>query len=331
MSDTRTLDPSTSEDASRTDPDMLADVVAGLGRSQKELSPKYFYDERGSELFEEITRQDEYYPTRTERALLERWMPSWVAEDRPAELVELGAGSAEKSRVILDEMVLNVTRPTFVPVDVSGDFLQRTAARLREEYPELDVVPAVADISKPLDIEIAVREPTWFALLGSTIGNFEAEAATSLLKGVSRRLRAGDRFLMGADLRPNRHKSRECLEAAYNDARGVTAEFNLNILQVLNRELGADFDPSTFAHHAFYDETSGRMEMHLRSTVRQTVHVPGAQPVDFSEGETIRTEISCKYDRASIDQLFSGAGLEVERWVEDENGLFALMLARPVL
>ena len=309
---------------------MLRDVLAGLRLPQKELSPKYFYDTRGSELFEQITSLDEYYPTRTERALLEQWMPVWVHELRPAALVELGAGSAEKSRIVLDAMSANGTGNLYVPVDVSGEFLHDTVERLRVEYDGLRVEPEVADITEPLEISVPLPRPAWLALLGSTIGNFDPTHAVRLLCRVARQLRPGDWFLMGADLRPGRHKTVQRLERAYNDDAGVTAEFNVNVLRVLNRELGTDFDLDAFRHRAFYDVEHGRIEMHLDARGDQIVTFPnGAGSIRIADGESIRTEISCKYDRAAVDALFANAGLAVERWVEDAQGFFALILATP--
>jgi L-histidine N-alpha-methyltransferase len=305
---------------------MLADVARGLSREQKELPPKYFYDSRGSELFEEITRLEEYYQTRTERALLEAVMPDRVQEHRPRALVELGAGSARKSRVILDAMVEAGCGRLFVPVDVSGDFLARTAARLREEYPSLSVIPRTADMTDPLETSNGVPRPAWIALLGSTIGNFRDADARNLVGGVARTMGREDRFLMGADLKPGPGKSVDRLERAYDDARGVTAAFNLNVLSVLNRELGADFDPARFRHQAFYNEERERIEMHLESLVDQEVTIPGVGVTRLEAGETIRTEISRKYDRQNVQGLFRDAGLEIEAWDEDDGGMFALIL-----
>jgi len=307
---------------------MLTDVLAGLRLPQKELSAKYFYDTRGSQLFEQITRLDEYYPTRTERALLEQWMPLWVEELRPAALVELGAGSAEKSRIVLDAMSAYETGNLYVPVDVSAEFLHDSAQRLRLEYDGLRVEPEVADITEPLEISVPLPRPSWLALLGSTIGNFDPEGAVRLLCGVAHQLRPDDRFLMGADLRPGGLKTVQRLETAYNDTAGVTAEFNLNVLRVLNRELGTDFDLAAFRHRAFYNVEHGRIEMHLDAQGEQAVVFPdGAGSIHFADGESVRTEISCKYDRATIDALFGKAGLVIERWVEDPQGFFALILA----
>jgi L-histidine N-alpha-methyltransferase len=308
---------------------MLQDVLEGLARPQKELSPKYFYDTRGSELFEEITYLEEYYPTRTEHALLRRWMPGWVAAERPAALVELGAGSARKSRVLLDAMAEHGTGDLYVPVDVSGAFLHETAARLRQEYDGLRVEPAVRDMTVRLGLDTELPEPAWFALLGSTIGNFRRSEAAALLRRVVGEMRPSDRFLMGADQRPGPHKTREELERAYDDADGVTAAFNLNVLRVLNRELGCDFDESAFRHRAFYREDEDRIEMHLEAREAQVVRIGPDHTVEIEAGETIRTELSCKHDRGSVEELFRDAGLAVERWAQDERGLFALVLGRP--
>jgi len=311
---------------------MLRDVLDGLSRPQKELSPKYFYDQRGSELFEEITRLNEYYPTRTERALLERWASPWVEELRPAALVELGAGSAEKSRIVLDAMDAHGSGELYVPVDVSAEFLYETAQQLRSEYDDLRVEPEVADISRPLELSVDVPEPSWFALLGSTIGNFEPQQAARLLCRIARCMRSGDRLLLGVDLVPGPHKSVSRLESAYNDAGGVTAAFNRNILRVLNRELGSDFDASAFRHRAFWDPAGRQIEMHLVSDRDQVVRFPdgsGRHEVALACGESIRTEVSRKYDRQSVEELFAAADLHVERWVEDERKRFALVVGRP--
>jgi L-histidine N-alpha-methyltransferase len=305
---------------------ILREVADGLSAPQKELSPKYFYDQRGSELFEEITRLPEYYPTRAERSILEAWMPSLVVRLGSRTLVELGAGSAEKSRVILDAMRRAGTAECYVPIDVSASFLSQTAARLRHEYPGLAVEPAVADIAEELNLPRRFARPALFAFLGSTIGNFYPPAAIRLLGRVRAAMEPGDRFLMGADLR----KDVAVIEAAYNDSRGVTAEFNRNMLRVLNHELGADFDPEAFAHRAFYDRIAHRIEMHLVSEEGQTVTVPGIGAVAFAAGETLRTEISSKYDRASVAALFEPAGLRIDAWQTDPGGLFALVVGAPV-
>ncbi|MDQ3556156.1 MAG: L-histidine N(alpha)-methyltransferase [Gemmatimonadota bacterium] len=303
---------------------LRAEVAEGLARTPREITPRWFYDTRGSELFERITRLPEYYPTRTERALLERWMPEWIPATGARTLVELGAGSAVKTRVILDAMTQGGARAVYVPLDVSAEFGEASARELRAEYPTLEVIPTVADIGRDWTLPPGLPAPVLRAFLGSTLGNFEPEAAVELLRRVRRRMGEGDRFLLGVDL----HKDTATLEAAYNDDAGVTAEFNLNALRVLNHELGTDFQPDAFRHRAFYNTELRRIEMHLVSDAPQTVHIPGVAPVRLAAGESIRTEISCKYDRETIAALLDAAGLHPERWATDD-GLYALLLAAP--
>jgi L-histidine Nalpha-methyltransferase len=305
-------------------PPGVAEIREGLSRAQKELPPKFFYDERGSRLFEEITRLPEYYLTRTERALLEEWMPRWVGALRPRSVVELGAGSGRKTRIILDAMMAHGGE-LYVPVDISEDFLESTASELRGEYGRLHVWPLVADIGQGLDLPGELPSPVLLAFLGSTIGNFTPTAAIALLRQLRAAMGPADRFLLGVDLR----KDPAVIEAAYNDSRGVTAEFNLNMLRVLNAEFGADFDPAAFRHRAFYDTRDHCIEMHLVSTVDQRVHIPGAGEFALASGESIRTEISCKQDRGSVAAILGGAEMEIEEWVTDEAGRYALVLAGP--
>ena len=305
------------------DPAAVREVAEGLSRPRKELPPKFFYDERGSRLFEQITRLPEYYLTRTERALLERWMPDWVGGLAPRALVELGAGSAEKTRIVIDAIASASDRAVYVPVDVSADFLEQTAARIGAEYPALRVLPLVADIADAFTLPAGLPRPTLHAFLGSTIGNFPPEPAVRLLRRVRARMGATDRFLMGVDLR----KEPAVIEAAYDDASGVTAEFNRNMLRVVNAATGADFDVEAWEHRAFYDRRAHWIEMHLVSRRDQSVSLPGAGTFRFAAGETIRTEISAKHDRASVDAMFAAAGLAVERWETDAEGLYAITLA----
>jgi L-histidine N-alpha-methyltransferase len=305
--------------------ELLRDASRGLALKPKELDPKYFYDDRGSELFELITQLPEYYLTRSERELLLARVAEIVATVRPRSLVELGAGSASKTRIILDAMQAAGTGEQYVPVDVSRNFLEETANRLREIYPKLEITAAAGDFTRQLKLPWLER-PTLFAFLGSTIGNFESESAVRILRRIAAQMCPDDRFLLGADLR----KEPAVIEAAYNDRAGVTAEFNLNILRVLNRELGANFDLAAFRHRAFYDRDRHRVEMHLDSDRDQTVFIPEIGNVSFSEGESIRTELSCKYDRASIEAIFERGGLRLEQWITDADELFALALGRPV-
>jgi L-histidine Nalpha-methyltransferase len=303
---------------------MREDVAAGLRRPQKEISPKYFYDRRGSQLFETITRLPEYYPTRAERELLERLMPEWLGAVRPGALVELGAGAADKTRILLDVMRQANPGATYVPIDISARFLEEVAVGLRTEYPGLRIRPVATDITTALDLPADLRHPILFAFLGGTIGNFRYASALGLLRRIRHQMHDGDALLMGLDL----EKSVEVLDAAYNDSAGVTAEFNLNILRVLNRELGADFDVDAFRHHAFYNQDKHRIEMHLVTRRPLLVNVPGAGTFSFREGESVRTEISCKYDRPRAEALLGEAGLAVARWAVAPPG-FALALGVP--
>ena len=309
---------------------MLAEVEDGLSRPQKELPSKYFYDTRGSELFEVITGLPEYYPTRTETELLNSTGSGWVRKAAPASLAELGAGSARKTRILLEAMTDGKSPRTYAPVDVAGDFLHATSAVLRSEYPSLEVRPQVMDITQDLDFVGELPGPVLFALLGGTLGNFSGEAGVELASNVRAAMTGADLFLLGADLRPGQGKSIERVEAAYNDARGVTAEFNLNMLRALNRDAGTDFDLTAFRHKAFYDVAEGRIEMHLVAETAQEVNVPGAASARIEAGESIRTEVSCKYDRPVLAEILGRAGLEIMRWCTDREGLYALVLASPI-
>lgn len=302
---------------------MLGEVRRGLMSAQKELPPKLFYDWRGSQLFEEITRLPEYYLTRTERALLQDWAPELVAATDVRTLVELGAGSAEKTRCLLDTMLKAHPSAVYVPTDVSAEFLDATAAQLRVDYPRLSVVPIVADMTQPMPLARLHRRPALFALLGSTLGNFDVDASITLLHNVRAGMAPGDHLLLGVDTR----KEAARIEAAYNDTRGVTAEFNRNVLRVLNRELGADFDCDSFSHRAIYNRELSRIEMHLVSDRRQSATIPGIGTIEFSAGESIRTEISCKYDQPAIEMRLAAAGFAPVEWRTDPDRLFALVLA----
>ena len=311
--------------AAAIDPAAVREVAEGLSRPVREISPKYFYDEHGSRLFEEITQLPEYYLTRTERALLTRWMPEWIGALAPRALVELGAGSAEKTRIVLDAIAAAAPSAVYVPVDVSAEFLDETAERIGAAYPAMYVVPVVADITDAFALPEGLPRPTVHAFLGSTIGNFAPADAVALLRRVRDRMADGDRFLMGVDQR----KDPATVEAAYNDAQGVTAEFNRNMLRVVNALTGADFDADAWEHRAFYDRENHWIEMHLVSSINQGVTLPGAGTFRFAAGESIRTEISAKHDRASVDAMFAAAGLVTERWETDADGRYALVLAAP--
>jgi L-histidine N-alpha-methyltransferase len=302
---------------------MLRDVRLGLTTMPKQLSPKYFYDERGSELFEEITQLPEYYLTRAERLLLEKKIPEIVASVRPCSLVELGAGSATKTRIILDAMRDSGCAECYVPIDVSKDFLEATALQMQADYSTVRITPVVSDITEPFALP-PVASPTLVVFLGSTIGNFPREEAVRLLSHVARAMGPSDRFLLGADL----VKDPATINRAYNDSRGVTAAFNLNLLERLNRELGANFPVRDFEHRAFYNSEQRRIEMHLVARKAQTIAIPEIGEVSFKEGETIRTELSYKYDRAALEEILQASGLSMEKWLPADDSAFALALAR---
>ncbi len=304
---------------------LAEDARRGLTAHPKALPPKWFYDAQGSRLFEEITRLPEYYQTRTERGILERVAPRIIDTVRPKALVELGAGSAEKARILLDAMRDGGLLRGYAPVDVAVEALEATARGVARDYPEARVVAVVADFEDPFLLPLAENRRL-VAFLGSTIGNLEVDAAAAFLRRVASQLRPDEAFLLGFDL----VKDRERVRAAYDDAAGVTAAFNRNVLRVLNHDLGADFDPSAFRHRAVWNEAESRIEMYLVSERSQRVRLDTLDlEVEFEAGEPILTELSQKYTRASVESLLGAAGLELTRWDTDPNDVFALGLARP--
>jgi L-histidine N-alpha-methyltransferase len=302
---------------------MVRDVREGLTKATKQLSSKYFYDERGSELFEQITQLPEYYLTRAERALLEQRISEIIAAVRPCSLVELGAGSATKTRLILEEMRSSGCAECYVPIDVSKDFLEATAVQLDADYPSIRITPVVSDITEPFTLP-PLASPTLVAFLGSTIGNFPRQPAIRLLSHIARAMGPTDRFLLGADMR----KDPEIINRAYNDTKGVTAAFNLNVLERLNRELGANFPVADYDHRAFYSSEHHRVEMHLIARTAHKVVIPEIGEIQLQKGESIRTELSYKYDRETLEDILTAAGLVMESWMPADDGSFALALAR---
>lgn len=296
-----------------------ADVLRGLGAPKKELPCKYFYDEAGSELFERITELEEYYPTRAERAIMERHAVEMAELLGPrCLLIEYGSGSSSKTRLLLDHL----RDPAgYVPIDVSGEHLRRTCRALAEEYPRVKVLPLCADFTRPLRLPTrqgpAARRVVYFP--GSTLGNFSPVEATRLLRRTADLCGRGGGFLVGIDLQ----KQPRLIEAAYNDRQGVTAAFNRNILVRINRELGADFDIDQFAHRAFYNVARERIEMHLVSRRDQTVHVGGLR-FFFAEGESIHTENSHKFGLRTMAELAQAGGFAVERVWTDERQYFSV-------
>jgi L-histidine N-alpha-methyltransferase len=305
---------------------MAEDVRAGLGSRPRTLPPKYFYDARGSELFDEITRLPEYYPTRAEREILDARVGEIASVTAAETLIELGSGTSEKTRLLLRALRDHGTLTRFVPFDVDPAVLQEASAAVAGEFPGLAVAPVVGDFERHLG-ELPAGPRRLLAFLGSTIGNFEPAQRTAFLAAVRGTLSAGDHFLLGTDL----VKSPARLVAAYADSRGVTAAFNRNVLAVLDRELDADFDPDAFEHVAVWDAEHEWIEMRLRSRTRQRVHVRAISlVVDLDEGEEIRTEISAKFRPESITRELARAGLRVTELWTDAAGDFALSLSTPV-
>ena len=295
-----------------------ADVIAGLRANPKRLSPKYFYDATGSELFERITLLPEYYPTRTELQILGDYADEIVAFAPPdAALIEFGSGSATKVRILLRA---SSRLTVYVPVDISGEFLNAQAKRLQQEFPEVAVVPVAADFSRPFNLpRRAFSRPRIGFFPGSTIGNLEPHEAISFLCHAARILGPGATLIVGADL----VKDPAILHKAYNDSAGVTAKFNLNLIARINRELGADFDLQAFEHLAFYNEDRQRIEMHLVSRLDQKVDIAGTI-IEFSAGETIHTENSYKYTIDGFAALAEGAGWSSRAVWTDSAGLFSV-------
>ncbi len=305
--------------------DTLADDVRkGLSRPLKELPPKYFYDERGSELFDRITSLPEYYPTRAERSILNRHAPDIVADSGAEELVELGSGTASKTRALLYAMAGAGSLRRYVPFDVDESVVQACAIELVELYPGLHVHGVVGDFGRDLE-RVPEGRRRLFAFLGGTIGNLYPAQRTRFLRELRTMMGPGDRLVIGTDL----VKDRSVLEAAYNDSEGVTADFNRNVLRVINEGLYADFVPEAFEHVAFFDEANSWIEMRLRANGAQTVRIDGANlEVRFADGEEIRTEISAKFSRDAVTRELRQAGLRLEEFLTDEGGLFGVAVAR---
>ncbi len=304
---------------------LRSEVLAGLCTEDgpRELSPKWLYDERGSQLFDEITRLPEYYPTRREREILVAHARDIARASGADTLMELGSGSSEKTRLLLDALRSTGQLRRFVPFDVSEAFLRQAARTVAGEYPGLHVHAVVGDFERHLE-RLPRGGRRLVAFLGGTIGNLKPKERARFYAQLASGLEPGEGLLLGTDLL----KCRERLFAAYNDRAGVTAAFNRNVLHVLNRELGADFAPEAFAHLAPFDEENGWVEMRLISSRAQTVKLPALQRyVNFAEGEVLRTEVSCKFRPEQVEAELTAAGLHLaERWT-DAAGDFALSLA----
>ncbi len=301
---------------------LAEDVRAGLGSRPKQLPPKWFYDARGGELFEQITRLPEYYPTRAEREILTDRAGEIAAATGARTLIELGSGSSRKTRLLLDALSEAGTLRGYVPVDVSADALEQACRTLIRQYPELTAHALVADFQHDLDLP-DTDGPRLLAFLGGTIGNLVPGERAAFFQNIRAELAPGDAFLLGADL----VKDADTLVAAYDDAAGVTAAFNKNVLAVINRELDADFDLDAFEHVALWDARQEWIEMRLRARAALVVKIPALDlAVGFERGEELRTEISAKFRRAALTAELARAGLSLQHWWTDGAGRFALAL-----
>jgi dimethylhistidine N-methyltransferase len=291
------------------------EILAGLRKKQKELPTRYLYDECGSDLFEQICELDEYYPTRTETAILTGYIDEIVGLIKPNPIIiELGSGSSTKTRILLDHLP---DASAYLPVDISPELLHQSAAALRREYPDLAVVPITADFTKGIKLpRLARRRASKLAFFpGSTIGNFYPNDAISFIRKIGQTVGSGGGLLIGVDL----VKDPQVLNEAYNDAKGVTAAFNLNMLRHINHAVGADFQLNHFRHHAFFNHEESRIEMHLVSTINQTVQMAGSQ-IAIAEGESILTEVSYKYTLEHFESLAEKAGFRIrETWLDPKK------------
>lgn len=306
--------------------DFARDVRRGLGTRPKTLHPKYFYDERGSRLFDQICDTREYYPTRTEHALLDGLADSLIEDLKPEAIVELGSGTARKTRRLLAAAGRVVPNCRYVPIDVSEEVLRDTARELSSEFPWLEIHGLVADYTQRAELMPPYRRRL-IVFIGSTIGNFDHEDAVGFLASIAAEMGEDDRLVLGTDL----VKDHGVLEAAYNDAQGLTADFNKNMLSVLNRELGADFDLNRFEHDARFVPAASQVELRLRSTQEQRVNFRDLDwGVDFHEGETILTEVSRKFTQQSVTRTLRQAGLQLVDWHTPDNEYFALSVSRRI-
>jgi L-histidine N-alpha-methyltransferase len=302
------------------------DVREGLTATPKSLPPKWFYDARGSELFEDITRLPEYYPTRAEREVLTARAGDIARTAKAKTLIELGSGSSEKTRLLLDALSAHATLGTFVPLDVSAPALRAAIKRIAADYPALEVHGIAGDFTRHL-AHLPSGGTRLVAFLGGTIGNLVPAERAAFLRGLRAALEPGDWLLLGTDL----VKDPGVLVAAYDDAAGVTAEFNRNVLHVLNRELRADFEVEAFRHVALWDDREEWIEMRLRAEKPMRVRLPALDlTVDFAAGEEIRTEVSAKFRREGVTRELSAAGFALRRWWTDPMGRFAESLAEAV-
>ena len=306
---------------------MADDVRRGLTSTPKKLLPKYFYDAHGSSLFEQITELPEYYPMRAESALLKAHAAHIMASLQPDEIVELGSGSSTKTQILLDAQDGSHPLTAYLPIDVSESIVRHAAGELHKRYPELMIHGVVGDFERHLDKVPASAGGRLVLFLGSTIGNLEAEPRVQLLSAIRELLGPNDHLLLGTDL----VKDIDVIELAYNDAAGVTAAFNLNILNVINDGLDADFHAGAYKHVSYYNRDDDRIEMHLKPLVPQTVRLKAIDlTVDLRPDETIWTESSHKFTRETVSAMLNAAGLEMDEWLTGDQPAFGLALASPV-
>ncbi|SFF74516.1 L-histidine Nalpha-methyltransferase [Actinacidiphila alni] len=304
---------------------LRADATAGFRAAPYEMPSKWLYDKRGSDLFELITRLPEYYPTLAEREIISRRSSEIASYSRAATLVELGSGYSRKTRLLLDALTARGSLLRYAPLDISSSALAEAGAAIRADYPEITVSATVADYESGLDLD-AVPGPRLLAFLGSTLGNYDAGQRRAFYRTLSFALGPDDVLLLGVDL----VKDPTVLVRAYDDAKGVTAQFNKNLLYVLNRELGADFDPDGFDHVAHWNPADERIEMRLRARTRQAVEIPGiGLTAQFAAGQDLRTEISCKFRPELLADELAESGFAVSHWWTDQDERCALLMASP--
>ena len=307
--------------------DIARDIQQGMTASQKYIPCKYFYDALGSRLFKKICQLPEYYPTRTELSILKEIAPELMGTFANRDLVELGSGANLKIRILLDAAgKSNRSTMRYIPMDISESAIAEALADLIERYPELQAMGVVADFTSQLDV-LPPKRPLMLCFLGSTIGNMSGDESVSFLRTVSENMKSDDKLLIGFDM----VKPRDIMEAAYNDSRGITSEFNKNILNVLNKKLNADFDSSQFDHIAYFNEDESRVEMHLRANRDILVKLGSIRmEVEFKRGETIHTENSRKFTNDIIEGIAEESGLSIQKWYSDSKKWFSLVVMYPL-
>ena len=305
------------------------DVLKGLSSTPKTLSPKYFYDKTGSELFEKITALPEYYPTRTEREIIEKYSEEIaILAQKDFDFIELGSGSSTKTRLLLEAFLRRNEKLHYIPIDISKSILVESAKALLKDYPELRITALASDYITALNsLKQQNISKKLIAFLGSTIGNFNEKGRIEFLREIRATMNSQDCFLIGVDL----IKDKEIIEPAYNDSQGITAKFNLNLLVRINKELDGNFDPDKFRHRAFLNEKMSRIEMHLESITRQSVKIGKLNHTfEFKKGETIYTEDSYKFSKEQIKETAKACGFEMKHSWYDSKNWFSLNLFKPI-